>query len=119
MATDIPRAIPGDGSDRHTQRLVRKVTFSYVRMTFYGVGITIAAVLSAWGFNHWHPLPRIGVNLLEYTGYICWSATLGMLGQQAWGGNSLVEKFDQKLTRIFSLIGIFAFVMAKELIPMA
>lgn len=100
-----------------TQQIVRRVAFSYVRMTLYGLGITFAAILSAWAFNTWHPLAKTWINLLEYLGYICWSATLGMLGQQAWGGNILAEKFDQKLTRIFSLIGIFAFVMAKELTP--
>ena len=98
-----------------TRHLVRKVAFSYVRMTCYGLVITLAAILIAWIFNHWYPLTKIWINLLEYVGYICWSATLGMLGQQTWGGNSLVEQFDMKLTRILSLVGIFAFVMAREL----
>jgi|GEM_PF-5616799 len=97
---------------------VQKVLLSYSIMLVYGILITLIAFFSAWICNHFYPLSCMSVRFLEYIGYICWAATLGTLGPYDWRGNSFVEKIDRKLANILSLIGIFSFVMAKELVPL-
>ena len=103
----------------HTQRPVegvQRVVASYTTMLIYGVVLTLMASFMAWLCNTFFPLDSIWVRFLEYVGYICWAATLGTLGPQAWGGSTLAEKMDKKLANVLSLVGIFSFVMARELI---
>jgi hypothetical protein len=59
------------------------------------------------------------VRVFEYIGYIGWCSTLGVVGWeiQTHGGNTPSERLNQNLAKIFSVIGIFAFVLARELIP--
>jgi len=103
---------------RRSEEAVQKVVTSYMVMLVCGVLITMTASLAAWTCNSFYPLASIWVRFLEYTGYICWAATLGTLGPYAWGNNRSAEKMDKKLANILSLVGIFAFVMAKELISL-
>lgn len=109
MVTDLQRSSHG----------VKRVRASYVKMLFYGVVVTLAAVMIAWIFNKFYPLTQGYTKLLEYMGYTCWSASLGMLGWeiQTWEGSSSAERLNQKLVKLFSLVGIFLFVLARELIP--
>jgi hypothetical protein len=97
---------------------VQRVFHSYTFMLICGVIITLLASSAAWGFNQFCPLSSVWVRALEYIGYICWAATLGTLGPYAWAGNTSAEQVDKKLANILSLVGIFAFVMAKELEPL-
>jgi hypothetical protein len=96
---------------------VQQVFTSYMIMLLCGMFITFTAAIVAWSCNHFFPLTHPWIRFLEYVGYICWAATLGTLGPQAWSGNRSAERIDRKLVNILSLIGIFSFVMARELIP--
>lgn len=97
---------------------LHKVKVSFIVMFIYGLAVTACAIFSAHFINKFHPLSPFGVSLLEYGGYICWAATLGMLGGeiQTWSGRSKAEILNQKLAKIFSLVGIFLFVMSRELV---
>lgn len=101
------------------KKSIHKVRVSYIKMLLYGLGTTLIAILSAHLFNAFYPWTQMTIKILEYTGYMCWSSTLGMLGWeiQTWSGNSRAERLNQKLAKIFSMIGIFVFVMARELVP--
>jgi hypothetical protein len=104
-------------TQRSTQS-VQKVLSSYTVMFIYGVLITLMAAGAAWSFNHFYPLTYIWIRFLEYVGYISWAASLGTLGPQIWGESSFVQKVDRQLANILSLVGIFSFVMARELVPL-
>lgn len=94
-----------------------KVKRSFVVMFVYGLIITACAITLAHLINKYHPLTCFQASLLEYGGYICWAATLGMLGGeiQTWSGRSKAEILNQTLSKVFSLVGIFLFVMSREL----
>ncbi len=88
-------------------------------MSLCGIGIIILAIVIARFLNTFYPLRSDYVKILEYTGYIGWCSTLGMLGWeiQTWVGNTSPERLNWNLAKMFSIIGIFAFVLARELIP--
>lgn len=100
------------------QKSIYKVKASYIKMLFYGVGTTLIAVIAAHVLNAFYPWTQTSIKLLEYTGYICWSSTLGMLGWeiQTWDGDSPAERLNQQLAKVFSMLGIFVFVMSRELV---
>lgn len=105
----------------NAQKSIHKVRASYIKMLFYGLGTTIIAIIAARLFNDFFPWTQMAIKLLEYTGYMCWSSTLGMLGWeiQTLDGNSPAERLNQLLAKIFSMIGIFVFVMSRELLPLS
>jgi hypothetical protein len=100
------------------QDKVKIVKRSFGLMIVIGIVLTVLAIFSAKLINRFYPLPELVVTIFEYSGYICWSATLGMRGWdiQTWCGKTPAEVLNQKLARIFSLVGIFLFVMSRELI---
>jgi hypothetical protein len=97
----------------------RKVLSSFIRMFAFGVGIVLTAVIVAYTFNKAYPLPIICVRGCEYLGYVCWASTLGMRGWdiQTWIGTTAPERLNQSLAKILALVGIFAFVLSRELVP--
>ena len=95
----------------------KTILFSYGTMLLCGIGITLAALLTAKVLNAFYTPPPVCVRICEYVGYLCWAATLGARGWdiQSWREDIPPEKFYQNLDKILSLIGIFAFVLAREL----
>jgi len=87
-------------------------------MLLCGIGIIFIAMGTANILNAFYPLSHVYIRLCEYIGYLSWSLTLGMKGWdiQTWDGNTLPEQLNQILAKVFALIGIFAFVLARELI---
>jgi len=95
-----------------------KVKMSYAKMLFCSSGIVLFASMLANLLNTFYPLASMWTTFLEYTGYVCWGSTLGSLGTKilTWGcGESPEEILDQRLSMVLSMVGIFAFVMARAL----
>lgn len=88
-------------------------------MILFGIAIALSALIVAWAFNSFYPWTANWIKVLEYLGYICWSATLGTMDMRTWNGKTPAELLDQNLAKIFSLLGIFVFVMARELTPIS
>ncbi len=99
----------------------KTVLFSYMRMFLYSIGIVVVAIVTAYTMNIFYPLPFVCIRICEYFGYVSWGSVLGALGWeiQTWEGNSSAERLNKNLTKILSIIGTFAFVLARELIPAA
>lgn len=97
----------------------KRVLFSYTWMFFLGTALVLSAVITALLFNRYYPLSQLAIKMLEYLGYVGWAATLGMRGWdiQTWDGNTFPERLNDWLAKSFSIIGIFSFVLARELIP--
>jgi hypothetical protein len=96
----------------------KQVLVSYTRMFFLGVGIVLLALVAARILNRFYPLSSYSIRVFEYLGYIGWCATLGMrMDIQTWNGKSFPEWLNDWLAKILSIIGIFSFVLARELIP--
>ncbi len=97
----------------------RKVVISYVRMVFYGCIILAAAIITAYLLNSFYPVTKNCVRICDYIGYLGWAATLGSCGWdlETLTGNSTSVRLNENLAKIFSIIGIFAFVLGRELIP--
>lgn len=97
----------------------KRVFVSYASMFSLGVGLIVAAIGIAHALNLFYPVSLICVRICEYVGYIGWGSSLGMLGWeiQTWDGNSPAERLNQTLAKVFSFLGIFAFVLARELVP--
>lgn len=87
-------------------------------MFFVGIAVIIIAIVIAELFNTFYPLQSIWIKMFEYVGYVCWTATLGTLGWEirTWSGNTSTERLDLNLAKILSLIGVFSFVLARELV---
>src|SRR5262245_55710226 len=92
---------------------MQQVKKSYSRMFFFGVAVAMLALVAAWVCNALCPWTSNWIKGLEYAGYVCWSATLGTVGWEAqtYSGKSPAEILDQTLAKIFSLLGIFFFVI--------
>jgi hypothetical protein len=99
----------------------KKVLYSYGRMTLLGIAIIFLAVLTASILNTAFPMPKVYIKVCEYIGYVGWSSTLGALGWEIHtrSGNSSPERLNKNLANLFAMVGIFAFVLARELIPAA
>lgn len=97
----------------------RAVVLSYVRMIFFGIGIILAAMVAARLVNGFYPVHKGYIKFCEYMGYLGWCSTLGSLGRsiQTFGGESPPERLDDTLNNFFSILGVFFFVFARELIP--
>ena len=100
---------------------VKKVIFSFSGMFLLGIGIVVLAMATASLLNSWHPFSEGTIKKFEYLGYAGWCATLGIRGWdiQTWDGSTFPEKLNSWLAQAFSFIGIFSFVLARELIPVA
>ncbi len=96
----------------------KKVISSHVFMFLCTIGIIVAARMTAYGLNLFYPPSYVFVRACEYIGYLGWGSTLGVMGWETLGTNTPAEKLDQNLAKIFSMIGIFAFVLARELVPL-
>ncbi len=95
----------------------KTVIISYTKMFVLGVGIVFAAIFIASILNQWRPVSPLVVRMFEYLGYIGWCATLGMSNIQTWGRKTFSEWLDNWLAKVFSVVGIFSFVLARELVP--
>ncbi|SRR5581483_2108670 len=98
----------------------KKIIFSYGSMFLYGIATILVAALSAHVLNAFYPLPYIYIKICEYVGYASWASSLGMRGWdvQTWGGNTSPERLNKNLAKLFSIAGVFAFVLARELNPL-
>jgi uncharacterized membrane protein len=100
---------------------VQKVQKSYFNMMLYSIGVVLLSVAIAELFNAFYPLSNAWVMILECAGYVCWGTTLGSLGSKVltWSETTPAEILDQKLSFLFSILGIFTFTMARALDPVA
>ena len=114
-----PRTMTGEVKQPVEIENKKKVLYSYGRMTLLGVAIIILAVATASIFNAVFPLNKVYIKMCEYIGYVGWCSTLGTLGWEIHtrNGNSSPERLNKSLANVFAMIGIFAFVLARELIP--
>ena len=105
-------------SNEASEIRIYKIKTSYLKMLLYSVTIVLFGVSISHIFNNYYPLGQIWSVILEYIGYICWGTTLGSIGTSLFNWNSGAspeEILDQRLSKIFSMIGIFVFVMARAL----
>lgn len=95
-----------------------KVLLSFAVMLVSGIVIVLLAMATASILKLWNPLFKFPIKMLEYLGYIGWCATLGMRGWdiQTWDGKTFPERLNGWLSKAFSAIGIFSFVLARELV---
>ena len=106
-------------TDTEKGHRVRQVVWSYFKMLMLGVGLTWLAIMLASYLNEFHPLLERYKTIFEYFGYVCWVTSLGENGLAllTWGRKSRAERFDKRMAQIVSLLGVFAFVFARELKP--
>lgn len=95
----------------------QKVIRSHFKMFVCGIAVTLLAIVAANLMNRFYPAPKILTIVFEYMGYICWSTTLGTLGWeiQTPTGNTPAELLNKKFAYIFSIAGIFFFVLSRQL----
>ena len=89
-------------------------------MMIYSTIVVLFSVAVAQLFNRYYPLSEIWVMILECAGYVCWGTTLGSLGSKVLSmqGQDSAELLDQKLSSLFSILGIFTFTVARALDPL-
>ncbi len=86
-------------------------------MLIISVMTVIASAALAFVLNTFYPLSSASIKMCEYVGYISWGSTLGMMGGETWESKTPHEQLNQNLCKLISLLGIAAFVLARELIP--
>ncbi len=96
---------------------ILEVVSSYVKMGMLGIGTILMAITVASILNHHFLVSQQAIKLLEYIGYLGWAATLGSGTVASWSRNSSVEYLDRRLSILLSMMGIFSFVLARELVP--
>ncbi|MFI5333560.1 MAG: hypothetical protein ACHQT8_00130 [Chlamydiales bacterium] len=81
--------------------------------------IIFLAVVTARMLNALWPVSYLHVKAFEYLGYLGWASSLGVVGWeiQTWEGKTPSERVNMNIAKISSMIGIFAFVLARELVP--
>lgn len=119
MSENVQIKFRGEKMTTDAQHL-KKVLFSYASMIVCGLLITSAAILTARFFNFYYPMTAFNVKLFEYLGYICWCATL-VVGWEtpAQKGLSPSDRLYQSFSTTFSLLGVYTFVLARELVPIS
>jgi hypothetical protein len=98
---------------------IKKVVWSYLKMALYACVIIVTAKALALVCNKYVSLPKVCATVFEYLGYFCWATALGSSGYtiMTWSqGDTPQERLDQSLSMWLSLVGVFSFVLARDLI---
>lgn len=95
-----------------------RVLFSHMKMMIYSITAVIVAILSAHFLNVYYPLSDQWIKSIELAGYVCWGTTLGTLTPKFFSKKNVdiyEEIYDQKITTIFSILGILTFSLSSVL----
>lgn len=95
-----------------------RVLFSHMKMMIYSITTVIVAILTAQFLNEYHPLSDEWIKSIELAGYVCWGTTLGTLAPKFFSRKNVdihEEIYDQKITTIFSILGILTFSLSSVL----
>jgi hypothetical protein len=98
---------------------LKEVFCSYFNMAIQGIIVIGLAKAIAVFCNETSPFSYEWQAGFEYLGYLCWVTALGALGTKilTWSqGETPKEQLDEAIGMALSLIGVFSFVFAKELI---
>lgn len=98
---------------------LKKVIYSYLDMAHCSLVVLGIARAASSAFNDLLPLHVNFIMSFEYLGYFCWVTALGNSGYKimTWSqGETPQERLDDGISKALSLIGVFSFIFAKELI---
>lgn len=91
---------------------------SYAQMLVLSLLVVLSAILIGLFLNSLLPLPALLIDLLEFTGYILWGTGLARPKVDIVHHCIPSKMFYRRLQLLSSQFGIFAFVLARTLIPL-